>query len=32
MAKAVKKNYTLRDLDKMSIEKAQRLPFTVRDK
>ncbi len=32
MAKAAKKNYTLRDLDKMSIEKPQRLPFTARDK
>ncbi len=32
MAKAVKKNYTLRDLDNVSIEEAQKLPFAVRDK
>ena len=32
MAKAVKKNYTLRDLDNISIEEAQKLPFAVRDK
>ncbi len=32
MAKAVKKKYTLRDLDKMSIDEAQKLPFAVRDK
>ncbi len=32
MAKAVKKNYTLKDLDKISIDEAQKLPFAVRDK
>lgn len=31
MAKAVKKNYTLRELDTMSIDEAQKLPFSVRD-
>ena len=32
MAKTVKKKYTLKDLDKMPVEKAQKLPFAVRDK
>jgi 2-iminobutanoate/2-iminopropanoate deaminase len=32
MAKAVKKNYTLQDLDKMPVEEAQNLPFATRDK
>ncbi len=32
MARTVKKKYTLKDLDKMPVEKAQRLPFAVRDK
>jgi 2-iminobutanoate/2-iminopropanoate deaminase len=32
MAKAARKDYTLRDLDKMSLEEAQKLPFTIRDK
>ena len=32
MAKAVKKNYTLKDLDSMSIEEAQKLSFAARDK
>ncbi len=32
MAKAAKKNYSLRDLDNMSIEEAHKLPFVVRDK
>ncbi|MHC4268913.1 MAG: RidA family protein [Planctomycetota bacterium] len=32
MAKSVKKNYTLKDLDRMSIEEAQKLSFAARDK
>lgn len=32
MAKTTKSNYTLKDLDKMSIEEAQKLPFNTRDK
>ncbi len=32
MAKALKKKYTLKELDNMSVEDAQRLPFAVRDK
>jgi 2-iminobutanoate/2-iminopropanoate deaminase len=32
MAKAIKKNYTLKDLDMMSVEAVQKLPFAVRDK
>ena len=32
MAKKVKKKYTLRELDKMSTDEAQKLPFAVRDK
>ena len=32
MAKAVKQNYTLKELDIMSIDEAQKLPFSVRDK
>ena len=32
MAKATKKNYTLKDLDMMSVEAVQKLPFAVRDK
>jgi hypothetical protein len=32
MAKKVKKKYTLKELDKMSIDEAQKLPFEVRDK
>jgi 2-iminobutanoate/2-iminopropanoate deaminase len=32
MAKAVKKNYTLNDLDKMPVEEAQNLSFAARDK
>ena len=32
MAKAVKQNYTLRELDAMSTDEAQKLPFSVRDK
>ncbi len=32
MAKAVKKNYTLKELDKMSLDDAQKLSFAVRDK
>lgn len=32
MAKAVRKDYTLKDLDKMPLEEAQKLPFAVRDK
>ncbi len=32
MAKAVKKNYTLKDLDKMPVEDAQKLSFAARDK
>lgn len=31
MAKKVQKKYTLKDLDKMSIDEAQKLPFAVRD-
>lgn len=31
MAKAIKKNYTLNDLDKMSVEEVQKLSFAVRD-
>ncbi len=30
--KALKRKYTLSDLDKMSVEEAQRLPFAARDK
>ena len=32
MAKATKKNYTLKDLDKMSVEEVQKLSFEARDK
>jgi 2-iminobutanoate/2-iminopropanoate deaminase len=32
MAKAVKQNYTLKDLDKMSIDEAHKLSFSDRDK
>ena len=32
MAKKVKKKYTLKELDKMSTDEAQKLPFAVRDK
>lgn len=32
MAKAAKKNLTLKDLDRMSIVEAQKLPFAARDK
>ncbi len=32
MAKAVKKKYTLKDLDKMPVEEAQKLSFAARDK
>ena len=32
MAKATKKNYTLKDLDKMSVEAVQKLSFAARDK
>ncbi len=32
MAKKVKKKYTLRELDKMSTDEAQKLPFAVRNK
>lgn len=32
MAKAIKKNYTLKDLDSMSVEAVQKLPFATRDK
>ena len=32
MAKATKKNYTLKDLDNMSVEAVQKLPFATRDK
>lgn len=32
MAKAAKKSYSLSDLDKMSSDEAQKLPFSVRDK
>ena len=32
MAKAIKKNYTLKDLDKMSVEAVQKLSFAARDK
>ncbi|GJQ60143.1 MAG: RidA family protein [Candidatus Scalindua sp. AMX11] len=32
MAKAAKKNYNLKDLDKMPLDEAQKLPFSDRDK
>ncbi|MFQ5687507.1 MAG: hypothetical protein ACE5GV_12705, partial [Candidatus Scalindua sp.] len=32
MAKKVKKKYTLKELDKMSTDEVQKLPFAVRDK
>ncbi len=32
MAKAIKKNYTLKDLDTMSVEEVQKLSFAARDK
>lgn len=32
MAKAVKKDFTLNDLDKMPVEEAQKLPFAARDR
>ena len=31
MAKSKKKKYTLKDLDKMSVEEAQKLSFASRD-